>query len=557
MHLRVVAVGCEFGIVVTLADGNSTSAVASDSSCIPNGRPGLRSSLTSARWKNLRIGPAQAQDLNGIAAQSTAAANIQSQNPRSADSERYLAELRDEARKHAVKPGVQTIASFMMAPGRYPNVTLQGVVVSNPPLVELQDDTGAMMVQDFQSQTPLKLGDVVEARGTVISERFRSLLAGARIRVLWSDMPIPPLAVTASQLTGGTYRGRAITIEGTLVSADLKPGGYALVLRDEDYTFRALGSNDFRFKPSDLEIGSRLRLRGTATSREKYTDSLYPFAILTDQVDVVSRPPWWSTRHLVMLLALLCGVFASVQFLIHRIQRWHLQSVLHEREMLAYEMHDTLAQSFTGIAYQLQAAGLEKRGESQVQEHIRNALQMVHLSHKEASRTISSLRPQYRDAAAIVSTLRETAGRISDGGELHISASLLGKNSNLPLAITDAIFRIGQEAISNAIQHAECKTLTIELTVAKRLVSLRVHDDGKGFPTESTGLGIRGMKSRAEKIKAEFEIASSPGQGTTILVNARLRAGGLLRLARNLGQLLSKSRTPEPGRRGLRIGPSL
>src|ERR1019366_6066745 len=128
-------------------------------------------------------------------------------------------------------------------------------------------------------------------------------------------------------------------------------------------------------------------------------------------VEVVHGPPWWSTRHVLWLLLAVSAVFVVAQFLLHRLQQWHMRSVLREREQLAFEMHDTLAQSFTGIAYQLQAASHEKRGEDRVQAHIHNALKMVHLSHKEASRTIASLRPQYRDAAAIVSSLKETAER--------------------------------------------------------------------------------------------------------------------------------------------------
>ena len=95
-----------------------------------------------------------------------------------------------------------------------------------------------MIVPHVDPKVKLKLGDVVEAHGTVISERFRSRLEDAEVRVLWSDMPVPPLAVTTSQLTDGHYRGRSIEVEATLVSVTPRPAGYELILKDGDLTFR-------------------------------------------------------------------------------------------------------------------------------------------------------------------------------------------------------------------------------------------------------------------------------------------------------------------------------
>src|SRR5258708_29494864 len=73
--------------------------------------------------------------------------------------------------------------------------------------------------------------------------------------------------------------------------------------------------------------------------------------------------------------------------------------------------------------------------------YIDNALKLVHNSHKEASRTIGALRPQNRDAASILDSLKESAERLSDGGFLHITTTLRGKSVELPLEVTDAFFR--------------------------------------------------------------------------------------------------------------------
>lgn len=364
----------------------------------------------------------------------------------------------------------------------------------------------------------------------MVSENFRSILKDAKIRILWSDVPIPPLAVTAAQLTGGTYRGRFIEVEGTLVSTRAHGNGYELVLKDGDQKFSALAQAGFHIQPTAFEPGSRLRLRGNATSLDQFTGGVYPFTVIADQVDRVSPPPWWSPVHVLWLALAGIALFVCIQWGLHRVQAWHTRSLLKEREQLAFEMHDTLAQSFTGIAYQLQAASLENRGPIQVQAHIQNALKMVNFSHRETSRTVAALRPQYREASDIVVALAELAERLSDGGDLGVRAHVEGKVRELPLAITDALFRIGQEAVTNAVQHSDCKNLEILLELASREARLTVRDDGCGFSNEghTVGLGIQGMRNRAAKKKARFDCTPEPSGGTCIaVVTALPRAKGL------------------------------
>ncbi|NUQ27323.1 MAG: histidine kinase, partial [Acidobacteriaceae bacterium] len=257
-----------------------------------------------------------------------------------------------EANRHAFPPGASPIQSTLMSPGIYPNTTIQGTVIATLPLLDVQDDTGTLIVNP-DSPVNLKLGDVIRAEGTLVSERFRIHLNDAKVRVLWSDVPIPPLAVNADELTGGTYRGRFIELEATLISANTTSEGYQLLLRDRETTFSAVGSNDFHLEANSLRPGSRLRLQGTATSLSEFTHDLYPFIMVVNRVDVIAPPPWWSPEHIALAIATIVALFLGAQFLVHRMQQWHLRAILKEREQLAYEMHDTLSQSFTGIAYQL------------------------------------------------------------------------------------------------------------------------------------------------------------------------------------------------------------
>lgn len=540
-HLRVVAVDCRFGIILTTPDGQMRAATVQATDCLASGHFGLRSVSAAARWRNIRVSSASLLDLEDV----QAAANHDATLPlaglcAAAELERCEASIRGEATRHAFRGIAQPIGTFLMSPGRHPDVTIQGVIISAPPFTDIEDDTGTVLVPSIGPRTLLRRGDVVEAQGTIVTDRFRRRLEHARIRILWSGHPVPPLAVTATELAQ-RFRGLSIEVEGTLLSKTMRGSDYDLILQDGNVIFCGVGSASFDVDPTSLKIGSRLRLSGMATSLPTFTGSVYPFAVLIDQIDVLHGPPWWSPQHIVLVLLAITVFLVGLEILIQRLQQWHFRSVLKEREDLAFEIHDTLAQSFTGIAYQLRAACLEHGSDSELRRHIRKALDMVDLSHKEASRTIAALRPQFRDAAKLLSTLAESAERLTDSHPFHVRTVLNGRNARLPVKIADAFFRIGQEAISNAAQHSACTALQLTLSLSRREARLHIRDDGHGFePTAvGAGLGIEGMKLRAKGIRGELVILSFPGQGTTITATAQLQlTGGLFsRLSGSLKRL--------------------
>jgi signal transduction histidine kinase len=90
--------------------------------------------------------------------------------------------------------------------------------------------------------------------------------------------------------------------------------------------------------------------------------------------------------------------------------------------------------------------------------------------------------------------------------------------------VTDAFFRIGQEAVSNAIQHSGCKHLVLKLRISKREAQMTVHDDGRGFIEADAldGLGITGMRNRASRIRANLVLKTAQGLGTSIMVTVPL-----------------------------------
>jgi signal transduction histidine kinase len=527
-HLHIAASGCQLGVTITPPDGAAHSFQYKDQDCLRKGHIGLTSSSSETTWKNLEFHPLLHTDPDALLHSSSTTPADNWEEFAAANQETLLRRSQDayakEASYDAVAFNNRLIDSYPRVPGTYPNADVRGMVISNPPVLQIQDSSRAITIEHFTSKVPIKVGDFVEASGTIVCLNFWCEFSQATIRVLWSTNPSPPLAVTASQLTDGLYRGLSIAIEGTLISAKTNGQGFEMILTDGEYRFRAIGSTSYQMKLPTLATGSRIRLYGLASSRVEYAQGIYPFAVIAENVEVLNGPPFWTTTHILWMLFALLLLFLLVLAAIRKLQIWHTHSLLRERERMALEMHDTLAQSFTGIAYQLQAAARDKNGLEQMRDHLTSALGLVKHSHREVSKTISSLRPQHRDAHEIVESLRAAATRLSDGESIFIRGTFLGHNRVLPLPITDALFRIGQEAISNAMLHSSCTQLKIELILTSRSARLDIEDDGCGFnpAAQQCGMGLAGMQRRAANINAELTIRSSPQAGTRITVQAAL-----------------------------------
>jgi signal transduction histidine kinase len=196
--------------------------------------------------------------------------------------------------------------------------------------------------------------------------------------------------------------------------------------------------------------------------------------------------------------------------------------VFEERERLAHEIHDTLAQSFAGIGFQLQAIHDEVGNETELREHLDLATDLVRTSHDEARRSISALRSETVEKLGLLQALDECAARIANGGPIEVRVRNVGGGdpSSIPPRVADALYRIGQEAIANAVRHADASKMLISLVHESTAWQLLVEDDGRGFPLgeDSASFGIRGMGKRAESIGAALDIRSSPGKGTSVQV---------------------------------------
>jgi signal transduction histidine kinase len=333
------------------------------------------------------------------------------------------------------------------------------------------------------------------------------------------------MSVTASQAATGSFDAQYIEIEGHLESKEERSDHtMVLDLSEDNQSFRAIangttGTGAFQ----RLKDKSRLRLRGICVVDSAYTHDLTPFTILLpslNDVEVLEGPPWWSTGHIVVAIIALLLLILAAQTLHNYIERWRLMAVLDERQRLAHEMHDTLAQSFAGIGFQLQAIRDEIDDRIAIDRELDLASSLVRRSHEEAKRSIAALRPELLESMGLLRALEQSAQSMVAGGVIRISAFSSGEAHSIPVRISDTLFRIGQEALANAVRHANPSSLLISLTYGDDALQLLVEDDGKGFvvDAESAGFGIRGMRKRADVISAELQIRTAPGEGTAVRV---------------------------------------
>jgi signal transduction histidine kinase len=412
-----------------------------------------------------------------------------------------------------------------------PVVTVRGSVVLTSPALYVEDSTGGIAV-DLIDGPALKIGDEVEATGRVEPHRFSAVLRQAAVRMLWARGPAPPLSVTASQAAAGSFDGRFIEVEGYLHDKSRAPGqALILNLQSEHQTFRAVISGKRQDLSFDrLQVNSLLRLRGISVVDSRYTENLTPFVLLlrsSDDVEVVSGPPWWDKQHLVTIaFSLLIAAFISFS-LYTRAEHWRLRAVLEERSRMAREIHDTLAQGFAGIALQLEVAQRESQPPaSRATGALGMALQMARQSRGEAHRSIAALRTLHTDEPLAGMLQKVLAPQVAGSGlQLHLSVS--GNPQRLTQETEGQILRIAQESLANTVQHARATRVDLRLVFGEKELLMEIADDGHGFevlhaPSADDGhFGLTGMQERAVRIQGTLAIRSTP-RGTIVCLRMPL-----------------------------------
>lgn len=422
-------------------------------------------------------------------------------------------------------------------------------------LLFVQDNTGSVQVSTISSNA-VHVGDLVETVGFPEKHSGFVTFTEALVRRVGRGQPPKPAVLSPADVAEGRYNGSLVRLDAIVLEQKIRNGEQLLELQTGPRVFRAILSQRAP-RLASFPVGSRVRVTGinsvqfashinAITSQQDNSTPATLDVLLRGPADVVllQRPPWWNWKYSVGLGALCAVIFAISLMWIRTLRRrvdertrelkaamarlqkeTETSATLVERDRLAGEIHDSLEQGLNGIMMQLDGVDSKLSEDSNGARHyLEMARNMVRFSRAEVRHSLWNLESELLSKGDLGAALTEIARQMSSSNRVRVAIEVLGKPAQLPPATEHHLLRICQEALNNALKHAEAKHIQITLNYSGQSVRLSVADDGRGFAPDSvltgTGmhLGLRNLRSRARKIKGRLDVISQPAKGTTIEV---------------------------------------
>jgi len=211
-------------------------------------------------------------------------------------------------------------------------------------------------------------------------------------------------------------------------------------------------------------------------------------------------------------------------------KRARRSTILEERSRMARDVHDTIAQGFTGIVLNLEAAEQASADlPEEVRHRITRARDVARQNLEEVRRSVLMLSASSAVSGDLAGAIRESVDSVRSNTRVPVGFSIRGTPQHMDARFEENLLRIAQQSLDNALQHAQATRIRIELVFGKKQVRLNIEDNGQGFVISKgpgRGMGINGMCDRAEEIGGKCEIKSQPGRGTRVTVKVPLLGVG-------------------------------
>lgn len=398
-------------------------------------------------------------------------------------------------------------------------------------------------------------GDEVDIAGFVEKGRYSPALVDAVFRRRSSGPPPQPIPI-ASIAEAVAHESDLVQIDAALREMRTAPEGILLTLAWAETTLEALLPRSATENPATVwEPGSRLQLTGIcavapgASVPENGLWNVERFQLLlrdAGDVRVLQPAPWLNPRRLALLLG--SGALALVGALVflwshsrrqvaqrelaRRMAEAEFAAILGERNRVARDIHDTLAQGLNAVSMQLELAkNMAGKGSEAVLPHVATAHTIVRSCIAEARESIWNMRSHALERTDLAGALGGVLRQMSEGLPIETSIEVMGQSRRLAPQVENDLLRIGQEGISNALKHAGASRLTLRLEFETGKVRLRIADNGRGFdPTAARSatsrFGLKGIHERVRQMAATLRIESAPGRGTEVLVEVAPPDGG-------------------------------
>jgi signal transduction histidine kinase len=473
-------------------------------------------------------------------------------------------------------------------------VHVKGVVLYRRKGVDLflQDATGGLQVKS-KLVDAFAPGDVVEAVGFPAVENFLPVLEDATIRKTSEPrVELKPQPANMAELQQGLHHADLITLQARLIDRLVKGIGQmtnapviqtTLVLQSSNLVFVAekdtVEQNGFL---TAIPIGSLVEVNGIClldTADDGKIKSLHLLLPTSNDVRILQKPSWLTPRHLLASLAVVIVVLLVVvgwslmvskrnvilkslvrekEAAQHELQKAHdeleervkertaqlkvemtarkeselqFRAVLTERTRLAQELHDTLEQTSTGVALQLDLVSDQfQKNPGDAMHHLKVARNLMRQSQLDIRHSVWGLRSRADEQFNLVNALTMTSRQIANGAGLQIQVETSGEAQPLSEIVEENLLRIGQEAITNVVKHSGAKTAKVELNFSPRAVILEIRDDGHGFAPENCAgpkdghFGLLGIRERTERLGGRVSITSTPETGTSLRIEIPVKS---------------------------------
>ena len=241
-------------------------------------------------------------------------------------------------------------------------------------------------------------------------------------------------------------------------------------------------------------------------------------------------------RLMDQVAAQISGAFANAQlYAAHKRADQVMQdmAVLEERNRIARDIHDSIAQGLTGIIWQLNALERQAQGSDKVVlESVDRVRNLARESLQEARRSVGDLRAGPLQGLTLVEALRQEVAKVAAGNDdIETAVEVSGEERVIPSGTETAILRICQESLANIMKYSDAKKVRVSVIYEDSMILLSVADDGVGFDPDAPvaandnggGFGLISMRERARLLGGEFSVSSSKGRGTLVEVKLPLK----------------------------------
>jgi signal transduction histidine kinase len=446
-----------------------------------------------------------------------------------------------------VRP-VSTLLQFSPSTDYKHRVHARGTVTHQQPglFLWLRDEGSGLQVQTHQNQK-LNTGDDIDVVGYLHYGAEVPVLEDAVFRRRGTGMAPAPVKLQFAE-EAFDHEEDLVSIDAFLTEVQRVVDGWAFTFQEKGATFKAVLRNAMSERLANgWQTGSRVRVSGICSvisddSRPVISGVWRPrsFQILLrspDDLAMIAPPPWWTPSHIILVF----GVVACASILItalvmlaarRRLREQAVQramaeaeftAILSERNRVAREIHDTLAQGLAATSVQLALAKKNVNGASEaLGHHLEAAHELVRESLAEARDSIWNMRSHVLESRDLAGALREILKQRCDDTGIATSVEVSGQSRRFAPIVENNLLRIGQEAIFNATKYAKAKRIAVKLEFGAKEFRLVVNDDGCGFdaphpPTATGGFGLMAMRERANELKGELQVKSDREHGTEII----------------------------------------